>query len=185
MQTPTNCCTKKCLRIITPAMVYQARYKYWIKSRREQVDWIYDKLAESEQIDRKSYFPINSGKKICSPMFIKYYNINKTFYYKCLHKYREGALASGSRGKRTKSDAYFIAVDWLQDYAKYRGDRMPDTLTVKLSYGTRKRLVWEECKKELEEKFLPVLSKSHFLSTWNEELSHIQIKKVRHFFFFL
>jgi hypothetical protein len=181
LQKNSNCCKKHCLRKADTSMLYQYRYNFWIKTREHQTEWIYDKIGEGQHVGRKFYLPFHNGMSVCATAFQTIHGINKNFYYRCLNKCKEGAVAGSMYVPRSKSEAFFVAVNWLEEYVKYRADRMPHTPDIKLPYGTKKTRVWKVYKDDIESKFVPTISESHFLKMWNAEFPHIKIKKVRKF----
>ena len=98
-----------------------------------------DKVQESMYNDKNSLeLIIEGGLQICSSYFRKVYSIKKNFYYKYLKFARLGKSSTALKQRGKISKATENAVLWLQEYAFYHADRMPDAPVLMLLYKSRK-----------------------------------------------
>ena len=73
------------------------------------------------------------------------------------------------------ADSQHFAVIWLEDHFNKFGDHAPNSLETHLSISNKKD-VWQEYKKESEEKHLDVVSKERFNELWNTLFPHFLIR---------
>lgn len=171
-------CKKKCLLDFNISYIQECRYSLWTKTYTQRVEWFSEQYRNAELVNGKPYFTIQREKSACGKCFISIFNLNKNFYYKWLAKCEEGAISSGYRKCRSQSKTMEEAMMWLEDYAKYRGDFMPDRQVIMLPYKTRKHDIYKYYVDEMNEKFLPSIAQATFYAMWSEHFKDVKIKKV-------
>jgi len=72
-------------------------------------------------------------------------------------------MASGFSKPKCKAENTLELVSWLEEFASYTTDRMPDTMSCFVPYGTRKMNVYT---KDRSESCCSAL-KSTFFRTWS------------------
>lgn len=70
-------------------------------------------------------------------------------------------------------------MDWLNDYAVFHGDQMPDKSIVLLAYKTRKIDIFNQYFDETVEKMQRTVSRSNFYKIWADNFPSLKIKQVR------
>lgn len=70
-------------------------------------------------------------------------------------------------------------MDWLNDYAVFHGDQMPDKGIVLLAYKTRKIDIFNQYFDETVEKMQRTVSRSNFYKIWANNFPSLKIKQVR------
>lgn len=68
------------------------------------------------------------------------------------------------------------ALAWLNTYAESYGEKLPNTAQIHLPPCSTKQHVFETMLEETQN--TQTISRSHFLSLWRKEASHIAIPKV-------
>lgn len=71
-----------------------------------------------------------------------------------------------------------LAIDWLNDYAVFHGDQMPDKGIVLLAYKTRKIDIFNQYFDETVEKMQRTVSRSNFYKIWADNFPGLKIKQV-------
>lgn len=173
-----NTCRRKCLSDISIDFIKESRYRVWTKNYQQRVEWFSDKFIDAEFDEEKPLFFISKGNTVCGQCFRSLYKLNKNFYYKWIVKFEEGAVSSGFQKGRPVSKAKEDVVLWLHDYAKYRGDLMPDKEIIMLPYKTRKIDVYNLYVNEMTDKLLVSVSPATFYQMWKREFKNLKIKKV-------
>ncbi|CAC5420508.1 unnamed protein product [Mytilus coruscus] len=141
-----NCCVRKCARSITIKQMKDMRLRFWSQNWLERQQWILDKMKESQQF----VFNTEIGR-ICQKTFIALFGINKNAYYSIRRRYLQGSSYTLDRKKyRKRSDKFINALIWLEEYATFRADRMPDSQTALLPYGTRRIRIYESTIKKMK-----------------------------------
>lgn len=107
------------------------------------------------------------------------YRLDKSFYYKYISKFEKGALSAGYRNAKTLHKTSELAMDWLNDYAVFHGDQMPDKGIVLLAYKTRKIDIFNQYFDETVEKMQRTVSRSNFYKIWADNFPSLKIKQVR------
>lgn len=79
--------------------------------------------------------------------------------------------------KKKKNENSLTAINWLEDYASFYGDRMPNSGDVKLPYKARKPSVYQSYREDADN---PV-SKSQFFKIWKNYFPHLKIKQVSYY----
>ncbi|XP_071152358.1 uncharacterized protein [Mytilus edulis] len=176
-----NMCRKRCLNGLSLEFIREARYRIWTKNYQQRVEWFSDKFIDADFDAEKPLFFVNKGKTVCGQCFRSLYKVNKNFYYKWIEKFCNGAISSGYIKGRPVSKAKEDTVLWLQDYAKYRGDFMPDRDITMLPYKTRKIDVYNLYVNEMTEKLTISVSKATFYHMWKNEFRILKIKKTNSF----
>ncbi|XP_053403787.1 uncharacterized protein LOC123534087 [Mercenaria mercenaria] len=159
------------------------RNKFWTKPFENRVEWFMDKVVESvDSSGRVKWlsFVIEGGKKVCGTCFRKLYRIDKNFYYKYLKKAQQGKQSASVRYTRSYSESRNLADTWLDCYAFYHADRMPDTGVLMLPYRTRKIDIYNLYKNEMTDQFKYPVSKSLFYNIWNRK-KNLKIKQTNSF----
>ena len=72
-------------------------------------------------------------------------------------------MASGFSKPNCKAENTLELVSWLEEFASYTTDRMPDTMSCFVPYGTRKMDVYTKYRSES----CSSASKSAFFRTWS------------------
>ncbi|CAG2224641.1 unnamed protein product [Mytilus edulis] len=112
--------------------------------------------------------------------FIALFGINKNAYYSIRRRYLQGSSYTLDRKKyRKRSDKFINALIWLEEYATFRADRMPDSQTALLPYGTRRIRIYEQYHQENEKE--TQLKRSSFMLMWSKYLPHLKIKQTNSF----
>ena len=175
--TNARCCPKKCIRLFEQDSLARMRYNFWIRPFPNRVEWFYDK-AMGRTLGSNVEWPTDYGFKVCSKAFCSAYGINKSFFYKYMAKFKDGAISAGCSRTQLPSSTYSKAMDWLQEYPRSYGDRMPHTEDILLPYKTRKQNVWKKYSEEMAEEMEPQLCRSTFQTMWKKHFVHLKIKKV-------
>ena len=173
-----KCCKNNCKISFSETTLARNRHNFWSLSREYQDSWIYDKINDKEIKDDKIMLKIE--KYICPKAFMQTLSLNKNRYYKLLQKSKQGLDATLSR-QRKKSKLYVEALHWLEEFARFYGDRMPDSGNVMLPYKSRKIDIYKKYKDNQTIDFLPSLSRSHFHKMWKTEFFRLKIKKTNSF----
>ena len=174
------CCNRKCFRCIDAIDIQRCRKRYWTLQKDQQTQWLLDKLSEASDSDslRTIRFTIDGGFKVCAKFFKKLFHVDKNKLYDVHKAFKRGAIAPGYKKFRGATKCRMSAILWLEEYATYHSDRMPNTRQVLLAYRTRKLVVYKLYKNEMVKKFMPFLSKSSFYAMWASDFKHLKIKKV-------
>lgn len=106
------------------------------------------------------------------------YRLDNSFYYKYISKFEKGALSAGYRNVKTLQKTSELAIDWLNDYAVFHGDQMPDKGIVLLAYKTRKIDIFNQYFDETVEKMQRTVSRSNFYKIWADNFPGLKIKQV-------
>ncbi|CAG2252648.1 unnamed protein product [Mytilus edulis] len=147
-----NCCVRKCARSITIKQMKVMRLKFWSHNLLERLS-------------------VNSG-----------YNEGELAvclqYRNCIRRrYLQGSSYTLDRKQyRKRSDKFINALIWLEVYATFRADRMSDSQTALLPYGTRRIRIYEQYHQENEKE--TQLKRSSFLLMWSKYLPNLKIKQV-------
>ena len=128
-------------------------------------------------IQKKAVFIVEGGQRVCGTCFRRAYKLNKNFFYKYLKKARKGVQACGVLNGRLNSEKRQIADVWLDIYAFYHADRMPDNQNLMLPYRTRKIDIYNIYTKEMVDVLKSPVSKSLFYDIWNNK-KILKIKQV-------
>ena len=152
------------------------RSAFWIKSTAWQNTFIMDKIKNKRLVESQKYI-LESGKEICFSGFKELYKVNKNRFNVLQKKVEEGCVeCSTSEAKTTKSDKYINAMNWLERYAYYHADRMPDSDKKMLPYRTKKSDVYKQYLQEIGQQ--EKIKKSSFYDMWKNDFSSLKIKQV-------
>ena len=111
----------------------------------ERHQWILDEFSEQGTFQHHMSFRTEEGISVCVSAFISVYGINKNVFYKMRKKFNSGATSTAKSNMRQTTTEYVCALNWLEDYASFYGDRMPDSRIVYLPYRTKIKTVYEQC----------------------------------------
>ncbi|CAH1802756.1 unnamed protein product, partial [Owenia fusiformis] len=172
-----KCCSSKCHLNLNMDMARRCREILWTKDFESRHEWLIQKLRDAKHRNGKYFLMIESGLGICSKAFCQLFYISKGFYYKSVKDYENGVLSTGYQRRRSKTSLYDDAKFWLEEYATYHADRMPDSADIMLPYKTRKEGLYLRYKSERVEKFRNFFSKTSFMRMWADMFPHLKIKK--------
>ncbi|CAC5375163.1 unnamed protein product [Mytilus coruscus] len=88
-------------------------------------------------------------------------------------------FGSDRKKYRKRSDKFINALIRLEEYATFRADRMPDSQTALLPYGTRRIRIYEQYHQENKKE--TQLKRSSFMLMWSKYLPHLKIKQTNSF----
>lgn len=181
-----GCCKTKCIKTLNlnASKLKDIRTRFWLKSKVHRTEFMYDKLHDSQNsFEGQVKLPLE-GLFICVQSFLQIFKIDKGYFYTHLKNYRKGHKSAAVL-PRKHGDVYEKALGWLEDYASCYGDRMPDTIDIKLPYKSLKINVWKQYRDEQLDKFStngPVdsqfLARSTFMKMWKDHFPHLKIKEV-------
>jgi hypothetical protein len=177
-------CTKCCFAGITKEYIRSARSRFWTKSYNDRVEWFSDKFEESSfGQNNVRWFTAENGKKVCPKCFMNIYRINKNFYYQHIARFNHGAVSASIRKDKSTSEKIENAVEWLNDYAVFHGDRMPDKGIVLLPYRSRKIDIYRAYEEESVSRQQQPISRSAFYRIWKTKFPNLKIKQVRFYYY--
>ena len=171
-------CSMYCLRHMAEEDLRCARNKYWTKTKKNRLEWFLDKVSESKRKNNQIYFLIEGGKKICSKCFQTLHMISRSSYFRMMQKFKSGATTAGVTKGRKESEITEEALRWLNDYAYFHSDRMPDTGYLMLPYRTRKNSIYKMYDDERTKRKKPSVSEATFYKIWKKHCPKLKIKKV-------
>ena len=169
-----------CMKGLTPERIHQMRSIYWLKNKYEKNIWLLDTLATAIKQDGANVYRVMQYD-ICHKCFMKVFHITQKRYYKIKTDVRSGKHAPGiheEQQQRSRGKEFCHAMNWLEEYVSFHGDRMPHEKTIYLPYKTQKTAVYKQYKNEINN---PV-AKSTFNSMWRSYFQHVKIKKVSRLF---
>ena len=174
-------CNRNCLRHHTENSMKSHRYKFWTKTFENRVNWFVDKVQEGKRRpkDGSIYFCIDGGRRSCPLCFRHLYHINRKFYFKYLKMAKDGLIAYGSRQGRGTMKEKKTAWKWLDDYAYFYADKMPDSGDNLLPYRCRKGMIYDLYVSDQIKKRRRSVGKSSFLAMWRKDFPKLKIKQVR------
>ena len=172
----TRCCEKDCIKKLPLKTIEILRFKYWTKQRSARRQWLLERIKASRHSKSKPLFVVEeAGVALCQRGFMSLYGVSKYTYYNIKQEAIKGAEhSSGNSKNREHSARFIIALNWLEEYATFHGDRMPNTDKILLPYKTRKSIIYGQYKQEHK---APIHITS-FLQMWQEYFPHLRIKKV-------
>lgn len=174
-------CRLSCLSGINTDFVKKVRTRVWTKDFESRVEWFSDKYSEAINKEISVRYTIEDGRQICAKCFRNLYRLDKSFYYKYISKFEKGALSAGYRNAKTLHKTSELAMDWLNDYAVFHGDQMPDKGIVLLAYKTRKIDIFNQYFDETVEKMQRTVSRSNFYKIWADNFPSLKIKQTNSF----
>lgn len=170
-----DCCITSCLNSFSFKEVREIRIKYWSKTPKARKQWIFDKFLEQEKVNKDSRFLVERGKYACPAAFIALHDINKSVYYRYRTLFYTG-VTSATDSFRQRTTKYLEAMNWLERYVSFHGDRMPDCNVVFLPYKTRKYIIYTQYRHETQP--TDVLKRSTFYKMWTSSFPNVKIKEV-------
>ncbi|KAK3108210.1 hypothetical protein FSP39_003259 [Pinctada imbricata] len=174
-------CHMNCLEHLQESDIREARTKYWTKTYKNRLEWLYDKFDEARRKNDQLQFLIDGGNVACQRCFRALYMINKTGYYKVLTRYRRGSISIGNRRGRDESKITKEAYRWLKEYAYFHSDRMPDTGHQMLPNKTRKNSIYKLYVDEKTENMEYSVSEATFNKVWRTQIPNLKIKQTNSF----
>ena len=179
-------CKHRCLNLFTNEDYINIRNTFWLKDYQRRFEYLIDKFGESTSVGSTTFFFVDKGRRVCGTCFRMATNMDKSFYYLVRKKFLSGACATAFENRRGESVASRDCVRWIQSYAFYHGDRMPDKRIILLPYKTRKTTLYELYVAEMYEKSRYSVAKSTFFTIWKTRFScTLKIKQVWFFLFIL
>ena len=123
-------------------------------------------------------WPTDYGFKVCSKAFCSAYGINKSFFYKYMAKYKDGAISAGSVGLNYQVP--LTAKQWTgcknTPGVMVTGCHIQKTYYCPIKLGSK--MFWKKYSEEMAEEMEPQLCRSTFQTMWKKHFVHLKIKKV-------
>lgn len=170
------CCNKKCIKFFTFSDIFNLRTEYWTKARSGKQSFLIWLLKESHFLGKKRIFSINK-KSVCTKAFLKLLRINKNTLSRAVSLKNRNAITGSAKKPRTVTKETLNAINFLDWYSKYYGDKMPHSNEVLLPYVITKKQIYEDFKKKSNREKADV-SVSQFHLVWKKHFSHVKIRKV-------
>lgn len=170
-----GCCVYICANKFSVTESKNMRMRYWQKSPSERHQWLLDKFSEQDFSKKHSLLRTEKGISVCVQGFLLLYGINRTIFYAIRRSFLRGKIFSDGVRLRSRSLAYLNALNWMETYASYHGDRMPTCSTVYLPYRTKKINVYRRYTEEVHGQ---KLKQAAFYQMWTTSFTSLKIKEV-------
>jgi hypothetical protein len=141
------CCDKKCINFFTFSDIFHFRNEYWTKSQSGKQSFLIRHLKESHFSGKKRIFSINKIS-LCTKAFLLLLRLNKNTLSKAVNLKNKNAITGSAKKPRTMTKETMNAINFLDWYSKYYGDKMPHTNEVLLPYISTKKLIYEDFRKK-------------------------------------
>ncbi|XP_071181315.1 uncharacterized protein [Mytilus edulis] len=175
-----RCCSKVCTKKFSLVEVKNMRLEFWSKTINGRNQWLLKKFSETN-MEYTPYFRIQNGHVVCPKALMRMLGIHKNFYYSNRKKFIGGARFSVSERHYCASIKSLQAINWLEEYATYYVDRMPDCNTLLLPYRTRQCMIYIRYKEDMKERSEEFLMPSAFYGMWKKYLPNLKVKKTNSF----
>ena len=167
---------------LTLKNVVTMRCTYWSMTRQSRSQWLIHSIQNADISGRNTYHFVEKGQQLCGVAFRQVYRITKNFYGSCKKLNDRNSVSSVDRSPRSLSVTSLAALNWMESYASFYGDRMPHNKDILLPYKTLRENVYKQYKLDSVEVKSKHVSRTQFYRLWKTYLPQIKIKKVRNFF---
>ena len=170
-----NClCGQKCVKKFSFKSIRNLRQEYWCQPQTVRRHMLKLYVTKSEIKGKFRFIKIGSDINVCSKAFLQIFRIHKSTFTIALKSVISDNESTPGRCPRKINENSLIAINWLEEHASFYGDRMPNSIDIKLPYKVRKASVYESYRKDENN---PV-SKSQFFKIWKTYFPHLKIKQV-------
>jgi hypothetical protein len=172
-------CGKQCFGKVDFKVTRTLRREFWVNSRTVRMQILKYYLSVSTKIGKFRFLTVGNGITLCSKAFLGIYGINKNTFSRAIEMNLKNVVSTKGKKPRDKSQNTLLLITWLEDFATYHGDRMPNSKDILLPYKTVKMGVYMKYKLETRAALQNPVSRSQFFKTWEEYFPHLKVKKVR------
>ena len=128
-------------------------------------------------MNRGNTYQMENGVTVCKKAFMSLLHINKNLMTMC-RKHVKGDLLSQTSTFRTLSMKSLQCMTWIEEYASYYGDRMPNNENILLPYRTTKISVYNSYCQDMKECRKNAVSRAGFNRIWKHNFPNLKIKQV-------
>lgn len=157
--------------------VKNLRMEFWSKTANGRIQFLINKFAQTN-MKGSPYFCIKNGISVCHKSLKGLFGFNKNFYYSTRKRFLKGCRFSASERHYCINRKVMQAINWMEEYATYYSDRMPDSNTLLLPYRTRQCVIYVRYKEDMIERDEPHLMPSAFYNMWKKHFPNLKIKQV-------
>ena len=168
------CCGRNCVKNFQCSEIRKVRTEFWQQPKNVRMFILKNFVQNSKKVGKFTMFLVRKDISVCSKAFLRIFRINKNTLTRATTMLEANVMATGFSKPKCKAKTTLELVSWLEEYASYNTDRMPDTMTCFLPYGTRKMDIYAKYRSESS----TPASKSTFFRTWSLYFPHLKIKKV-------
>ncbi|XP_053373966.1 uncharacterized protein LOC128546723 [Mercenaria mercenaria] len=170
-------CEEKCISKLSFRTIHHLRQAYWSQPQTVRRHLLKLHVRKSVFKGKHRFIKLEDELSVCSKAFLNILRINKNTLTTAIKSCDKDNENTPGRCPRKMNENSLTAINWLEDYASFYGDRMPNSGDVKLPYKFRKLSVYESYRLEVEN---PV-SKSQFFKMWKTYFPHLKIKQTNSF----
>lgn len=169
-------CGQMCMRKMCFSKLKHLRLSYWSQSVlfRRQLLKLYVKRSYIKGKHR--YINVDSNCDVCSRAFLYVLRINKNALSNAIKACEKDHENTPGRCPRKVNENTLLTINWLEDYASFYGDRMPNSEDVMLPYKFRKLSVYKSYL--ADSSVNSQVSKTQFFKIWKNYFPHLKIKQV-------
>ena len=171
-------CGRNCISTLTLKKVATMRCTYWSMTRQSRSQWLIHSLQNADISGRYTIHFVEKGQHLCGVAFRHVYKITKNFYGHCKKLNDRNSVSTVDRSPRSLSVMSLSALNWLESYSSFYGDRMPHNKDILLPYKTLRENVYKQYKLDSMEIKTKHISRTQFYRLWKTYLPQIKIKKV-------
>ncbi|KAH3824122.1 hypothetical protein DPMN_125950 [Dreissena polymorpha] len=124
----TCACGCQCLSKTDFLTARETRRQFWMNSRNIRMQLLKMYVSRSKRHGRFRFLDINQ-QTFCSKAFCSLLRINKNTFSRALDVFNRQAVSVKGKKPRDMSESSKHLISWLEDYATYHGDRMPEMQT--------------------------------------------------------
>lgn len=172
----TKCkCGQSCKRQFGMKEIYQLRENYWTRPKFLKFSFLIELIKQSDKIGKRRFMYLQRNKKVCTEAFLQLLRIDKKTLNKAVNLASLNKKTVSNLNSRSVTSQTLETITWLEDYARYHGDRMPHKEDVFLPYKSRKNEIYSSYRLDYPTSHV---SRSQFYKIWSDHFPHLKIKKV-------